>query len=75
MTKNQFYGCLIVGFFSWSAQESVTFALSVVKAGTCSAFYNLALLLSFIADHIYFGRRLLYSDYAGCILIVICTLI
>ena len=56
MTGSQFLGCFIIGFFSWSSQESLSLALTTVKSGTTAVFFNIGLILAFITDVSYFQR-------------------
>lgn len=62
---------MIVGFFSWANQESLSLSLTVVKQGTASAFNNLALIVSFMIDAFYFKRIVFVHDIFGASLIII----
>lgn len=61
---------MIVGFFSWLNQESLSLSLTIVKQGTASAFNNLALIVSFLIDALYFHRKVFIHDYVGAGLIL-----
>lgn len=73
MTRNEFLGSLAVGFFSWSSQESMSIALGIVKSGTVSAFYNVALVMAFMTDVLYFKREIFTTDVIGACMIIIFT--
>jgi len=74
MTIPQFWGCMMVGLFSWMAQESLSLALTTVKSGTTSGFYNIALVAAFAVDVIQFKREIFMADMVGSGLIFICTI-
>ena len=44
---------VIIGFCAWLTQESMSIALSAVKAGTQTAFNSLGLVCSWLVDFIY----------------------
>ena len=73
LSLDQFYGTLFIGFFSWTAQESLSLALTSVKSGVTAAFYNVALVISFIVDISYFHRVATASDITGTTLIILAT--
>ena len=73
MSKHEFLGSLAVGFFSWSSQESMSIALGIVKSGTVSAFYNVALVMAFMTDVLYFKREIFTTDIIGACMIIIFT--
>lgn len=54
LTRESFIGCLTIGFFSWTSQDTMTLALDHVKSGTVAGFYNVAMILSFLTDSLYF---------------------
>ena len=62
---------MAVGFFSWANQEALSLSLTVVKQGTASAFNNLALIVSFLVDSLYFKRHIFIHDIVGASLIII----
>lgn len=64
---------IIIGVFSYVAQDTMSIALISVKSGTVAGFYNLGLVISFLTDAFYFGRQMVWSDYAGTIIIIVCT--
>lgn len=66
-------GCIIVGIFSYISQDAMSIALGIVKSGTVAGFYNLSLVISFITDTFFFKRTLVWSDYLGASIIIICT--
>lgn len=70
ITLAQFSASMVVGFFSWANQESLSLSLTVVKQGTASAFNNLALIVSFLVDALYFKRRIFIHDIIGASLIL-----
>ena len=51
----------------------MSIALGIVKSGTVAGFYNIALIISFLTDVNYFKRDLMWSDYAGVSVIIICN--
>jgi hypothetical protein len=63
---------VIIGFFAWAAQESMSLALSTVKAGTLTAFFSVGLICSMLVDFTYLGRQAFWTDYVGSFLILIC---
>lgn len=63
--RDQLLSSLIVGFFSWANQESLSLCLTVIKQGTASAFNNIALVVSFLVDTFYFERHVLPHDIVG----------
>ena len=63
---------VIIGFFAWAAQESMSLALSTVKAGTLTAFFSLGLICSWLVDFIYLERQAFWTDYVGSFLILVC---
>ena len=65
---------MMVGLFSWMAQESLSLALTTVKSGTTSGFYNIALVAAFAVDVIQFKREIFMADMVGSGLIFICTI-
>lgn len=69
MTLDQLLASLAVGFFSWANQEALSLSLTIVKQGTTSAFNNIALLVSFSVDALYFHRRIFLNDIAGAAMI------
>ena len=71
INRDQFIWSLIIGFFSWGNQESLSLCLIIVKQGTASAFNNIALIVSFMVDSFYFGGAVLLHDVAGTSLILI----
>jgi len=71
ITWSQFTASMIVGFFSWANQESLSLSLTVVKQGTASAFNNLALIVSLMVDAFYFKRKIFIHDIFGVSLIII----
>lgn len=73
MSQAEFLGCLTIGFFSWSSQDTMTAALSYMKSGTVAGFYNVAMLLSFATDIYYFGQPLLTNDIVGVLMIILST--
>jgi hypothetical protein len=70
---NSFLGCLIIGFFSWASQESLSLALTTVKTGTTAVFFNVGLIIAFSTDVLYFDRSQFWTDYLGIAAIIICT--
>lgn len=70
LSAQGFGACLIIGFFSWLNQESLSLALTAVKQGTASAFNNLALIVSFITDTKFFERELITQDIIGTSMII-----
>ena len=46
-----------------------------IKSNTFSPFTNLAIVISFLFDILYFKRIMVWSDYFGTALIIICTII
>ena len=58
-----------VGFFSWANQESLSLSLTIVKQGTASAFNNIALIVSFLIDALYFNRHVFANDVIGTVII------
>lgn len=72
---SQFYGGIIIGLFSYVSQDSMSIALGIVKSGTVAGFYNLALVISFLTDSLYFDRKLVWSDYIGALIIIVCNLL
>lgn len=73
ITFDSFVGSFLIGVLSSATQDSVTFALGIVKTGTVAGFYNLALIISFLTDVIYIKRKLVWSDYFGGTIIILCT--
>ena len=73
MSMDQFWACMVIGFFSWTAQESLSIALTSVKSGTTAAFYNVALVISFIVDVAFFNRSLFFTDIFGSCMIIMFT--
>lgn len=71
ISSDQLISSLLVGFFSWANQESLSLCLTIIKQGTASAFNNIALVVSFMVDTFYFGRTVLPQDIVGTSLIVI----
>lgn len=71
ITFPQFAASMAVGFFSWANQEALSLSLTVVKQGTASAFNNLALIVSFLVDSLYFKRHIFIHDIVGASLIII----
>lgn len=67
---DQLLASLVVGFFSWANQESLSLSLTIVKQGTASAFNNVALVVSFMTDAFYFGRTVLPTDIVGTSMII-----
>ena len=67
----QFTGSMIVGFFSWANQESLSLSLTVVKQGTASAFNNMSLIISLAVDTLYFHRRVFTHDLVGAGMIIV----
>ena len=65
---------MLVGLFSWAAQESLSLALTTVKSGTTSGFYNIALVAAFMVDVVLFQRQIFNADMVGSGLIFICTI-
>ena len=65
---------MIIGFFSWASQESLSLALMSVKSGTTACFYNISLIIAFIVDVAYFKRIAIWSDIMGASLIMIFTI-
>ena len=51
----------------------MTLALDHVKSGTVAGFYNVAMILSFITDSIYFHRDFVISDFVGGAIIIVST--
>lgn len=70
---DSFLGCLVIGIFSWTSQDSMTLALEYAKSGTVAGFYNVAMILSFLTDSFYFHREIICSDYIGGVIIIIST--
>lgn len=68
-----FLGCLIIGFFSWASQESLSLALTTVKSGTTAVFFNIGLIIAFLTDVMYFDRSQFWTDYLGIFAIIVCT--
>lgn len=73
LNKYQFYSSLIVGFFGWTSQESLSLALGSIKSGTTAAFQNVAIIMSFLIDVLYFQRTILITDYVGAAMIIVFT--
>lgn len=73
MDNDSILGCLVIGLFGWITQDAMTIALTIVKSGTTSAFYNISLIISFLTDYFCFNRPFLWSDYTGTIIIVLST--
>ena len=73
LTLESFYSCIIIGLFSWVSQDAMSIALGIVKSGTVAGFYNLSLIISFLTDVFYFKRELVWSDYTGATIIIICN--
>lgn len=51
----------------------MTLALLYMKSGTVGSFYNVAMILSFLTDVLYFKRVTVISDYVGMACIIIST--
>ena len=71
INRDQLFASIIIGMFSWANQESLSLCLIIVKQGTASAFNNIALIVSFLVDTLYFGRTVLPNDIVGTSLIII----
>ena len=65
---------MIIGFFSWASQESLSLSLMSVKSGTTACFYNISMIIAFIVDVAYFKRLAIWSDLLGASLIMIFTI-
>ena len=70
---NQLCAGVIIGLFSWGAQESQSIAVTIVKSGTAAAFLNVGLIFSLLVDITYFKREAFWTDYAGAGMILLCT--
>jgi len=56
LNKAQFISALVVGLFEWASITSLTLALGSIKSGTAAAFQNVAIVMSFLIDILYFKR-------------------
>jgi hypothetical protein len=73
INSSNFSGYLIIGFFSWGSQESLSLALTTVKSGTSAIFMNIGLIIAFFTDVTYFRRDQFWTDYLGIFNIIVCT--
>lgn len=71
ITFDQALASFAVGFFSWLNQEALSLCLTVVKQGTASGFNNIALVVSFTVDALYFKRRVFVHDWIGAAMIIV----
>ena len=74
MKGDQFCASMIIGFFSWASQESLSLALISVKSGTTACFYNISLIIAFVLDVVYFKRMVLWTDIVGATMIMVFTI-
>lgn len=74
MTLAQFTWYTIIGIFCWMYTLFAPKALQIVSSNTFVPFTNIAIVVSFMFDILYFKRLMLWSDYLGSFLIISCTI-
>ena len=73
LNQAQLIAATIVGLFGFASQETLTLALGSIKSGTVAAFQNIAIVLGFLIDILYFKRQILRTDIIGAGMIVLFT--
>ena len=63
------------GLAGWLAQEGISKAVQLEKAGRISVFNYLQIVICFIFDAFYLGREIHWSDILGTILVLCFTFI
>ena len=66
---------LLLGKVNWTTFYFAPKALETLKSNVFSPFTNLAIILSFCFDALYFSRIMLWSDYFGTLLVIACTIL
>ena len=63
------------GTFGWLAQEGVSKAISVEKAGRVAIMNYLQIVICFVFDVMFLDRKVRWTDIVGTIFIIFFTLI
>lgn len=73
MSLAQFGWYVSIGISCYGYFLFAPIALQNVKAGTFVPFTNIAIIMSFFFEILYFGRVMFYTDYLGASMIILGT--
>ena len=66
---------ILTGFAGWMAQEGISKAVQLEKAGRVAVFNYLQIVVCFIFDGFYLGRKIHWTDIVGTILVLCFTFV